>query len=95
MRELAELRQELDGLDREIVALFERRMRISREVAQYKLCHGLPVLDQSREAQVIASRTAMLSDASLAPSVHALFEAIMALSRQEQEAVLKEVRGGA
>lgn len=95
MRELAELRQELDGLDREIVALFERRMSVSREVARYKLSHDLPVLDQSREAQVIASRTAMLSDESLAASVRALYETIMALSRQEQEAFLKEVRGDA
>ena len=95
MRELAELRQELDELDREIVALFERRMGVSREVARYKLSRHLPVLDQSREAQVIASRTAMLSDASLAPSVRALFETIMALSRQEQEALLREVRGDA
>lgn len=95
MKELQELRQELDQLDREIVALFEKRMAIARQVAQYKLAHGLPVLDQSREAQVIASREAMLSDASLAPSVRALFEAIMALSRQEQEALIREVRNHA
>ena len=95
MKELTELRQELDQLDREIVAMFERRMRISREVAQYKLSHALPVLDSSREAQVIESRTAMLSDASLAPSVRALYETIMALSRDEQEACIREVRGDA
>ena len=95
MKELAELRQELDQLDREIVALFERRMNLSREVAQYKLSHELPVLDQAREAQVMDSRTAMLSDASLAPFVRALYETIMALSRDAQEACLKEVRGHA
>ena len=95
MKELAELRQELDQLDREIVSLFERRMAISRQVAQYKLAHDLPVLDAGREAQVIASREAMLSDAALAPSVGTLFECIMALSRREQEAILREVRGDA
>lgn len=95
MKELQELRQELDQLDREIVALFEKRMIIARQVAQYKLAHDLPVLDQSREAQVIASREAMLSDASFAPSLRALFEAIMALSRQEQESLIREVRGDA
>ena len=95
MKELHELRQELDQLDREMVALFEQRMAIARQVAQYKLAHDLPVLDQSREAQVIASREAMLSDISLASSVRTLFETVMALSRQEQEALIREVRGDA
>lgn len=95
MKELQELRQELDQLDREIVALFEQRMAIARQVARYKLAHDLPVLDQSREAQVIASREAMLSSAALAPSLRELFETIMALSRQEQEALIREVRGDA
>ena len=95
MKELAELRLELDQLDREIVSLFERRMGISRQVARYKLAHDLPVLDASREAQVIASREAMLTDAALAPSVRELFECVMALSRREQDAILREVRGDA
>lgn len=95
MKELAELRQELDQLDGELVALFEKRMAISRQVAQYKLAHDLPVLDSGREAQVIASRAAMLTDTSLAPSLRALYETIMRLSREEQEAWLREVRGDA
>lgn len=48
MRELRELRQELDGIDRELVHLFEKRMGVALEVAQYKAAHGLPVLDASR-----------------------------------------------
>ena len=95
MKELVELRLELDQLDREIVSLFERRMGISRQVAQYKLAHDLPVLDTSREAQVIASREAMLTDGALAPAVRILYETIMALSREEQEKWLQEVRGDA
>ena len=95
MKELAELRLELDQLDREIVSLFERRMGVSRQVAQYKQAHGLPVLDAGREAQVIASRQALLEESSLAPAVGTLFETIMALSRQEQEQWLQEVRGDA
>lgn len=95
MRELAELRQELDALDQELVALFERRMGIAREVAAYKRAHGLPVLDTGREAQVIASRPAMLHDPALAPAVETLFETVMRLSREAQEAYLREVSGDA
>lgn len=95
MRELAELRRELDALDQELVALFERRMGIALEVAAYKRAHGLSVLDAKREAQVIASRSAMLHDPTLAPAVETLFETVMRLSREAQEAYLREVSGDA
>ena len=90
MHELTELRAELDRIDRELVALFEERMAVSREVAAYKIAKGLPVLDASREAQVVASRQAMLRDASLSGAAAELFKTVMALSRQEQERVMEE-----
>lgn len=90
MKDLQETRKELDAVDRQIVALFEKRMTLARDVAAYKISKGLPVLDRSREEQVLASRCAMLEDAYWAPSVRALYEEIMALSRQEQERLLKE-----
>ena len=78
MRELAQIRQELDEIDREMVKLFERRMTLCREVARTKL------------AQVLESRAAMLTDASLVEAVQALYREMMALSRQEQEKLLRE-----
>ena len=87
MRELRELRQELDGIDRELVHLFEKRMGVALEVAQYKVAHGLPVLDASREEQVLQSREAMLDDRA---DVRALYVQIMALSRGAQERWMKE-----
>ena len=73
MRELAQIRQELDEIDREMVKLFERRMTLCREVARTKLAQGKPVLDASREAQVLESRAARLTDASLVEAVQALY----------------------
>ena len=90
MRELAQIRQELDEIDREMVKLFERRMTLCREVARTKLAQGKPVLDASREAQVLESRAAMLADATLTEAVQALYREMMALSRQEQEKLLRE-----
>lgn len=95
MRELQDVRQDLDALDRQLVALFERRMRLSREVAAYKLAHGLAVLDAGREEQVLASRAAMLQDESWSEAVQELYRRIMALSRAEQEKLLREVDGHA
>ncbi len=90
MRSLEECRQQLDEVDRDIVRLFEQRMMVARDVARYKIAHDLPVLDQSREEMVLASRVSMLKDGHFAGSVRTLYECIMALSRQEQERLLLE-----
>ncbi len=90
--DIVELRRELDEIDRELVALFERRMEVSRQVAEYKQKRGLPVLDESREEQVIVSRTAMLKDHELDSSVKALYKEIMRLGREEQERLMKRGR---
>ena len=89
MRSLEESRAAIDAVDRQIVRLFEERMLIARDVAAYKIGKGLPVLDRSREEQVLASRAAMLQDPCWAQSVRTLYEAVMAISRAEQEKLLK------
>lgn len=95
MKQLEDIRLELDAVDRDMVRLFEKRMELAGQVAAYKLAHGLPVLDRSREEKVLDSRAAMLENSRLAPSVRALYEEIMRLSRQEQQRILKEAESHA
>lgn len=90
MKDLEQVRLELDAVDREIVRLFEQRMVLSRDVVAYKMAHGMPVLDSSREEKVLSSRMAMLEDAHWAESVRSLYEEIMRLSRKEQQRILEE-----
>ena len=90
MKDLQETRLALDAVDRQMVALFEKRMTLARDVAAYKIEKGMPVLDRSREEQVLESRCAMLEDAYWADSVRALYECIMALSRAEQQKLVEE-----
>lgn len=90
MTQLQILREELDKLDTDMVALFERRMEISKRVAAYKKAHGLSVLDTSREAEVLSNRAEMLNDKSLAPYLYDFYKHLMAQSRQLQSLVLKK-----
>lgn len=92
MSRLDELRSELDAVDREIVALFEKRMTIARGVAQFKLENDMQVLDRLREAAVLESRAAMLHDACWEDDVRMLYETIMACSRREQEKCIREAQ---
>ena len=52
---LEKQRAEIDAIDREIVALFERRMQVVVDVARIFLGeNGIAILDASREKEVIA-----------------------------------------
>ena len=90
MKDLSQLRQEIDIIDRQLVALFEQRLAVTQQVGKYKLAQGLPVLDRSREEQVLAEKAALLQDKNLTADVTDLFEAIMAISRRQQQKLLDE-----
>ncbi len=90
MKELKDIRVELDEVDREIVALLEKRMTLSHEVAAYKMAHGMQVLDRSREENVLNTRASWVKDPHWQDSVRQLYEAIMAVSREEQERMMRE-----
>ena len=88
MEDLTVLRSEIDRIDAQLVALFEQRMAVTKKVGQYKLSNGMKVLDAAREQQVLAGKAALLSDKALTQDVTDLFEAIMAISRRQQQALI-------
>ncbi|MDD4715111.1 MAG: prephenate dehydratase domain-containing protein [Oscillospiraceae bacterium] len=88
MSELDELRRKIDEVDGEITRLFVLRMDITRQVGEYKLRHGLPVLDTERERQVLAGKAAHRKDAAQKTEITDLFEAIMAISRRQQRRLI-------
>ena len=51
--DLQELRDRIDDLDAELLALFMKRMELCRDVADYKKEHNLPIFQGGREQQVI------------------------------------------
>ena len=92
MDELQQLRQDIDGIDRELVELFRRRMDVTRRVGEYKRERGLPVLDQARERQVLQNKGELAGD-ELRPAVITLFQTIMALSRRQQRDLIEADKG--
>ena len=55
MIDLAELRVRIDEIDRDIVQLYEQRMEISRQVAEFKIGTGKKVFDKEREVAKLKS----------------------------------------
>lgn len=88
--DLLEIRSQLDEIDHEIVELFERRMKLSGEVAEFKIATGKPVYDKEREMQKIGSVTDMVDDGFMKQAVSELFTQMMTISRHYQYKVMAE-----
>ncbi|MDR0413509.1 MAG: bifunctional 3-deoxy-7-phosphoheptulonate synthase/chorismate mutase type II [Dysgonamonadaceae bacterium] len=53
---LTELRQQIDRIDHELLAILAKRMRVSREIGQYKKEHNMPVLQTGRYDEILDRR---------------------------------------
>ena len=86
---LAELRQQIDRLDDELLALMAKRMRISREIGQYKKEHSMPILQAKRYDEILNKRGAQAVELGINPEfVKTLLQAIHEESVHEQVKVI-------
>ena len=85
--ELKELRDEIDGIDRELVELFKKRMNVSAAVAEYKRQNGMAVLDASRE-RALLSKISELSGEEFEEYSRILYSTILDVSRSYQHSKL-------
>ena len=88
--DLQHLRDQLDDIDGQIVHLYEKRMDICREVAEYKIENGKQVLDKEREKSKLQTLKAMASNDFYRHGVEELFEQIMSMSRKLQYQLLSK-----
>lgn len=90
MLDLQEIREEIDEVDREIVSLYERRMEMSKRVAEYKIETGKKVFDKEREIVKIQKVRELATNDFNRHGVEELFEQIMAMSRKLQYKLLAD-----
>lgn len=90
MADLKDLREKIDTIDTQIVRLFEERMDISKQVAEYKIGTGKKVFDKEREKAKIEAVKAMAHNEFNQHGVEELFAQIMAMSRKLQYQLLAQ-----
>lgn len=88
MTDLNEIREEIDKVDKDMVRLFQERMKLCREVAEYKIENGKQVLDTAREKEKIKSIKNLVTDEFEKYGAGDLFKQIMAVSRKLQYQIL-------
>lgn len=81
--ELTDYRAKIDAIDNDIVRLFQERMAVAAEIAQYKEANGLPIFQPAREREKLAQVSAMAQE-DMQSYLRVLYSLLFELSRTYQ-----------
>lgn len=81
--DITELRTEIDGIDRELVSIFCRRMGLAAQIADYKKANDLPILVPTREREILQS-VAKQAGQDMDSYARVLYSLLFELSRSYQ-----------
>lgn len=84
---LKPLRQQIDAIDTQILALLNQRARVAQEVGHVKAETNAPVFRPEREAQVLRSVAERNPGPMLSPDVQTVFREIMSACRALEKRV--------
>lgn len=89
MVDLLKSREDIDRIDKQIISLFEERMEIAKNVAEYKISVGKKVYDKQREEEKLETLGALASNEFNKRAAQELFSQIMSISRKLQYTLVK------
>ena len=88
MRELDDIRLEIDEIDGRLARLVRRRLELAGAIAAAKAAKRIPIVDEEREKVVLAHVVAE-TGRGLEKEAETVFKTLFALSRERQRAALK------
>ena len=84
MNELEQARKIINEVDSQMAELFEKRMYAAELVAKYKKEHGLSILDESREREVVANNSSLVKNTVYREYYTEFIKETMRISRSYQ-----------
>ena len=85
------LRKQIDEIDNQIMDILAKRMRVCREIGQYKKEHGMTIVQTSRYSEILDRRGAQASLCGINPGcVRLIFEAIHEESVAQQVEIINK-----
>lgn len=84
MRDIKELRNEIDSLDKQLVELLEKRLDVVTEVVKYKISNNKPIFDASREEEVLAKNLQRVQNSVYEGVIEQVLVALMDYSKEYQ-----------
>ena len=76
MKDLLEIREEIDRIDGQMIELYEKRMECTAQVAEYKISNNKAVLDPQREKEKLNTLEKYASNSFNRVGVYELFRQI-------------------
>lgn len=90
MNELENLRCRIDAIDKELIAVFEKRMATVHDIAKYKIANNLPILNHGREEAIISKVSESIKNKEYTDSAIDFIKDIMKISKKYQEKLILE-----
>ena len=90
MNKLENLRERIDTIDKELIALFEERMDVVNDIAEYKIKNNLPILNQNREDIVISNVKSVVKNKEYTDSAIDFIKDIMEISKKFQQNLISK-----
>ena len=94
MDKLSVAREKINSVDSEMAELFCKRLEAVKEVAEYKAEHALPILDASREAEIIEKNASIIKNAEYKAHYINFLKNNMQISRSYQAELYPELSSG-
>ena len=84
---LDEIRSEIDNIDHELVSLFQMRMNLVKEVANYKIANSLPIFNPERESAILDQLT---PEGELGPYTRDFLQTMFDISKKYQSIIMAQ-----
>lgn len=92
MKSLDETRKEIEVIDKQMAALFEKRMDCAKAVAEYKMEKGLPVLDKAREKLLIEKNAGYIQNPLFERYYRDFFDSLLGISKDYQHNLMTSLK---
>ena len=92
MKDLDEIRKEINEIDENMCELFVRRLAVSAEVAEAKRASGTPILNPAREREILA-RVAKEVGPDMENEARLFFTTLFSISRGRQRTAIQGENG--
>jgi len=87
LKNLDNLREEIDKIDKEMISLFQKRMDIVIKIGEYKKSKSLPIEDKERERQLLEKNLNYCTNPNYIPYTEEFIISLMKISKRLQSEI--------
>ena len=88
MKTLEESRIEIDEIDNKIIELYEKRMKVVKDVINYKIENNIPILDANRESSMLNKNLKKIKNEEFKKYYEDVLKGYLKASKEMQQDIL-------